>query len=185
MDMDVSVVTREGQGLPVDAPSAAEPRGDAMTDPARWPADHGHALLVAGRFLSRNETEAQDLVQRTYELALRNIGSLRDPGRVRHWLLAIEAHEAFRVGRRLRRALTLDAGVTQIASDGASNDELLSLREAVHRLPERIRAAVVLHYMAGLTVEETAGAMGVSQNTVKTQLRIGLDKLREVLDAAS
>jgi RNA polymerase sigma factor (sigma-70 family) len=99
--------------------------------------------------------------------------------------LAIEAHEAFRVGRRLRRALTLDAGVTQIASDGAPNDELLSLREAVHRLPERIRAAVVLHYMAGLTVEETAGAMGVSQNTVKTQLRIGLDKLREVLDAAS
>lgn len=183
--MGVSVATPLGQALQVDDSRWAGTMRDVATDPACWPADHGQALLVAGRFLSRNESEAQDLVQRTYELALRNIGSLRDPHRVRAWLLAIEAHEAFRVGRRLRRALSIEAGVAQIVAPGAANDDLLSLREAVRRLPDRVRAAVVLHYMAGLTVEETAGAMAVSQNTVKTQLRVGLGKLREALDAAS
>jgi len=54
----------------------------------------------------------------------------------------------------------------------------LVLAEALDDLPPRMRAAVVLHYVAGLSVAEVAEATGRSQNTVKTQLREALARLR-------
>ena len=45
-----------------------------------------------------------------------------------------------------------------------------------------MRAAVVLHHMVGLPVRDAASALGVSENTVKTQLRTGLARLREALE---
>jgi RNA polymerase sigma factor (sigma-70 family) len=55
------------------------------------------------------------------------------------------------------------------------------LRDELASLPPRIRAAVVLRYYADLSVDEVAAALGTSRNTVKTQLRIGLDRLRDHL----
>jgi DNA-directed RNA polymerase specialized sigma24 family protein len=43
---------------------------------------------------------------------------------------------------------------------------------------------LVLHYYADLPVAEVATAMGTSQNTVKSQLRTGLARLRESLDTS-
>jgi RNA polymerase sigma factor (sigma-70 family) len=59
----------------------------------------------------------------------------------------------------------------------------LALLAALADLPPRSRAAVVLHYYADLPIAEVAAAMGTSQNTVKTQLRTALGRLRASLDA--
>ena len=48
-------------------------------------------------------------------------------------------------------------------------------------LSPRVRAAIALRYYADLDVDEVAAALGTSRNTVKTQLRIGLDRLRDNL----
>jgi len=58
----------------------------------------------------------------------------------------------------------------------------LALREALDKLPPRMRAALSLHYHAGLSVEETAVALGISANTVKYHLKAGLERLRTVLE---
>jgi DNA-directed RNA polymerase specialized sigma24 family protein len=50
------------------------------------------------------------------------------------------------------------------------------------KLSRPIRAAVVLHHMVGLSVRETAQALGVSENTAKARLKTGLARLREHLD---
>jgi RNA polymerase sigma-70 factor (ECF subfamily) len=139
-------------------------------------------LLAAARYLVRSEADALDLVQTTLEIAVRQRAQLRDPARLRAWLLAIEAREAFRLRRRLRGLVSLDGGtVLEVPAPGGPSDDDLELRAAVARLPQRMRAAVVLHHMAGLSVAETAAAMAVSENTAKTLLRLGLAKLREVL----
>jgi RNA polymerase sigma-70 factor, ECF subfamily len=138
-------------------------------------------LLAAARYLVRSEADAADLVQTTLEIAVRRRSQLRDPGSLRAWLLAIEAREAFRLRRRLRMLVSLEGrGVTEVAVDGPSTDDL-AVRQAVAKLPPRMRTAVVLHHLAALPVAQTAEAMGVSQNTVKTLLRLGLARLREVL----
>lgn len=137
-------------------------------------------LLAAARYLVRSEADAEDLVQATLEIAVRHRAQLRDPVRLRPWLLAIEAREAYRLRRRLRALVSLDGVVLEVPVGGPS-DEDLAVRAAVARLPRRMRTAVVLHHMASLPVADTAMAMGVSENTVKTLLRLGLARLREVL----
>lgn len=49
-------------------------------------------------------------------------------------------------------------------------------------LPPQMRAALALRYFAGLSVPEIAEAMGKSVNTVKSHLRVGLERLRIALD---
>ena len=48
-------------------------------------------------------------------------------------------------------------------------------------LPARMRTAVVLRYVEGLSVAETADAMGCSEGNVKSQSARGLERLREAL----
>jgi RNA polymerase sigma factor (sigma-70 family) len=146
--------------------------------------DHGPMLLAAARVITLDTDEAQDLVQTTFEIAIRRIDGLREPRAMRAWLLTIQAREAFRVVRRLRRLVSLDGHVAEIAVPGADRVDLAGradMRAALAKLPRRIRAAIALHYLAGLTVPETARAMGISENTVKSQLKTGLERLREDL----
>jgi RNA polymerase sigma factor (sigma-70 family) len=137
-------------------------------------------LLATARYLARSDADAADLVQATLEIAVRRRGQLRDPDRLRPWLLAILTREAFRLRRHLRALVSLEGSVVEVAVAGTSDDDL-AVRAAVAQLPTRTRAAVVLHHMAGLSVAETAEAMGITDNTVKTLLRLGLARLREVL----
>ena len=142
---------------------------------------HGPMLLAAARVITLDNDEAEDLVQTTFEIALRRLDGLREPRALRAWLLTIQAREAFRVVRRLRRLVSLDGHVTEIAVPGSDIAGRADMRAALAKLPRRIRAAIALHYLAGLTVPETARAMGVSENTVKSQLKTGLERLREDL----
>lgn len=144
-------------------------------------AEHGPMLLAVARMVTGDNDEAEDLVQSTFELALKHGGSLRDARALRSWLLRIETREAFRVGRRLRRLTSLDGHVQELASPGLDVVEHVQMRDALRSLPRRTRAAIVLHYLASLSVPETAATMGVSENTVKSQLKLGLSRLREVL----
>jgi DNA-directed RNA polymerase specialized sigma24 family protein len=71
--------------------------------------------------------------------------------------------------------------IVEIVVAGTDLAERIDVREALRALPQRTRAAVALHHLAGLSVRETADALGVSENTIKTQLKSGLETLREVL----
>jgi RNA polymerase sigma factor (sigma-70 family) len=142
--------------------------------------EHGPMLLAAARVITLDLDEAEDLVQTTFEIALRRIDALREPRALRAWLLTIQTREAFRVVRRLRRLVRFDGHVGEIAAGGTDLARNLDVRRALG-LPRRTRAAIALHHLAGLTVPETALALGVSQNTIKTQLKTGLARLREEL----
>jgi RNA polymerase sigma-70 factor (ECF subfamily) len=138
-------------------------------------------LLAAARAITFDAVEAEDLVQTTFELALRNVHQLRDPGSLRPWLLTIQAREAFRVVRRLRRTFGLRGMVVELAGAGLAPADSLAIRDALRDLPPRMRAAIVLHHMAGLTVPQVARALDRSENTIRSQLRVGLQRLREAL----
>jgi RNA polymerase sigma factor (sigma-70 family) len=141
-------------------------------------AQHGALLFALAHTITRNWSEAEDLYQSTFEIALRNAHQLRDPGAAKAWLVRIETREAFRVRRRLRRFVSLDARVEELRDDGEMGIAV-DLRRAIAGLPPRTRAALLLHHYCGFSVDETASALGVSANTVKTQLRKGLARVRE------
>jgi RNA polymerase sigma-70 factor, ECF subfamily len=142
---------------------------------------HGPVLLAAARVITLDDDEAQDLVQTTFEIALRHLDGLRDPRALRSWLLRVQTREAFRVVRRLRRLVSLDGHVREVPAAGGDVAQRIDVRDGLAKLPRRTRAAIALHYLAGLSVPETARALGVSENTVKSQLKTGLARLREDL----
>ncbi len=139
-------------------------------------------LLAAARALLRNEADARDLVQTTLEIASRKAGDLRDPTALRSWLLAIQVHEAFRLRQRLSRLVRLSPEIAEISSSPGPDADVIALRAALPKLPPRARAAVVLHYLAGLPVAEVARAMSISENTTKGHLKAGLARLRQELE---
>ena len=132
--------------------------------------------------MTHDEAEAQDLVQTTFERALKAAPTIRDPQAIRAWLLTAETREALRVVRRLRRTTRLDPEVHELPVGGPEDSEAAELDRALARLSPPIRAAVVLHHMVGLSVRETAAALGANQNTAKAHIARGLARLRELLD---
>ncbi len=70
---------------------------------------------------------------------------------------------------------------TSQARSAGMDDAAIALRAAVQRLPDRVRVAVLLHHMVGFSVQETAAAMRVTENTVKSELKTGLSRLRETM----
>jgi RNA polymerase sigma factor (sigma-70 family) len=141
-------------------------------------AQHSALLLALAHTITRNWAEAEDLLQATIEIALRNADQLREPAAAKAWLVRIESREAFRLKRRFRRFVSLELHVEELRHDGEM-DASVDLRRAVAVLPPRTRAALLLHHYCGFSVDETAAALDVSPNTVKTQLRKGLARIRE------
>jgi RNA polymerase sigma-70 factor (sigma-E family) len=88
-------------------------------------------------------------------------------------------------GRRpWRRERSTDRVPERACADGAAAaDTRDELRRALAALGASQRAIVVLRYWDGLTVEETAAALGCSSGNVKSQSARGLERLRAVLTA--
>ncbi|MHC4596847.1 MAG: RNA polymerase sigma factor, partial [Planctomycetota bacterium] len=59
------------------------------------------------------------------------------------------------------------------------NEQLEQLKNAVTRLPIKLRQAVVLHYMQQLTITEAAEAAGIRKGTFKSRLNRALKALRK------
>ena len=73
------------------------------------------------------------------------------------------------------------AELPEVAVDDPSADGAAALVALLGTLPAGMRAAVVLRYIEGLSVAETAHAMGCSEGNVKTQSARGLERLRAAL----
>ena len=75
---------------------------------------------------------------------------------------------------------TLPDAVVPDAMPGV--DERMRLRQALGRIPVKQRAVLVLRYLEGLSVQETAAALSCPEGTVKAYTSRGLDALRHIMD---
>lgn len=157
-------------------------------------ARHRPLLIAVCRRALRDEGLAEDAAQEAALQAFLNLDQLRRPDRFGPWLAGIGLNMCRRwLRQRSRDAWSWEAviGGRFIAEeiDPAPVPEELSevaeLREWVNRvvegLPEGQRAAVVLHYLAGLTQRETAALLGIEVGAVKTRLHKARTNLRRGL----
>ena len=109
------------------------------------------------------------------------------PGRVKAWLGAVARHKAKNKLRQRGQTLPLEEDALDIPgpSDPAGalerSEERALVRRAVFSLPEPDREIFLRHYYYAQSVKEIAALLSLNESTVKTRLRRGRIKLKELL----
>ena len=137
-------------------------------------------LRRLGRVLTRDVTDADDLVQMTVERALRHRGQWRPGTRLDSWMFRIMKNawiDESRVRSRRAAVMSPEALGEHVGDDGAAGLdarlEARALEAAVARLPEDQRLAVALVLVEGLSYKEAAEVLGVPQGTLTSRLGRG------------
>jgi len=154
---------------------------------------HRPLLFALSRRMLGDFGLAEEAVQEASLQAMLNLDRLRKPDRFGAWLAGIGLNICRRwLEERARDCWSWEAiaggrataGDAQEATpqDLAEQQELSErVRRAVSLLPPGQRSAVVLFYLAGLTGEETAAALGIELGTLKTRLYKARGNLRKQL----
>jgi RNA polymerase sigma-70 factor (ECF subfamily) len=141
-----------------------------------------YAALVLGtaRRLLADSVEAQDVAQETFVAAFAAWPQLREPARLKQWLLQIaisKVHRRFR-RRKLLRALGFadsvdDATLDKLARPDCTPElraELLLVSRALDRVSTSERIAWMLRHVEGLSLEEVAQECDCSLATAKRRI---------------
>ena len=143
--------------------------------------------------LLRDPDEAEDVVEETFWQAWRKAGSYEPSrGAVSTWLLTIgrrKALDRLRARKRSREdLLDSDRAFDDLPSrspdpsvDAEGSDLKEKVKAALRALPNEQREVLELGYFSGMSQTEIAEATGQPLGTVKTRMRLALQKLREPL----
>lgn len=138
-------------------------------------AEYGPMVLRVCRAVV-GPVDAEDAWSETFLAALRAYPALPADANVEAWLVTIAHRKAIDVTRaRARRAIPVDS-VPDRPSEPEHADG--ALWEALARLPDKQRAAVAYHYVAGLPYKEIAAITGVSTDAARRAAADGMKALR-------
>jgi RNA polymerase sigma factor (sigma-70 family) len=129
---------------------------------------------------------AQDAVQAAWPIVIEKLATLRDPGRLRPWLVSIAANQARQSMRRRQHGPVVEAIDTfeagSSATDPAGNADLIDLAAALRRLSPDDRALLSLRFVAGFDATELGRALGMSPSGIRSRLARLIARLRTELD---
>jgi RNA polymerase sigma-70 factor (ECF subfamily) len=127
---------------------------------------------------------ADDAVQQAWQIAWRKLGTIREPNRLRSWLVAVAANETRQLLRRRRRRpeVELEPGWHAAFSTAPEPDvHHIDLGRALARLSAEERALLAMRYVAGMNASEISAVAGGSPSAVRSRLARLLARLREEL----
>jgi RNA polymerase sigma factor (sigma-70 family) len=135
--------------------------------------------------MTGDEQLAEDAVQSAWAVAWKKIGTLRQPERLRPWLVSVAVNQAKDMLRKRRRTpeARLDVATARVTGgvDPATGIESLDLFAAMGRLDPEERALIAMRYVVGFDASEIASAIGLSASGTRTRLERVLDRLRQEL----
>jgi RNA polymerase sigma-70 factor (ECF subfamily) len=145
------------------------------------------------RFLfyrTRSSTLAEDLTSETFFRALRNMQNFRWQGKdFGAWLMTIArnlATDHFKAGRTRLELATEDMGVHDDATEGPEHAVLASLTnelllKALTELPSEQKDCLIMRFLQGMSIAETAGVLGRSEGAVKQLQLRGVRNLAKLM----
>ncbi len=163
-----------------------------------WP--HRAMVLRTAQFLVHNAAEAEDLAQETLMRAFRSIAQLEPDTNPKGWLTSILRHVRIDQVRKRGEAILSGAQAlddmplaARTESADQTGDVLAALEEfsdqvfinALRRLPEEIRWAVLLVDVQQMEYEDAAALLDVPAGTIKSRIHRGRQMLRDDLLSAN
>jgi len=151
---------------------------------------HLDAAYNLARWLTRNERDAEDVVQESYLRAFRFFAGFRG-GDARAWLMRIVRNTCYtwlHANRPLQEATEFDENLCSPHSRNPNpeeaalrNDRGAVVRKALETLPANFREVLILRELEGLSYKEIAEITGMPAGTVMSSLSRARDRLRQVL----
>lgn len=142
------------------------------------------------RYLVRWDAEVDDLAQDALVEIVRSLPRFRGEGSFEGWVhrittrtvfaaLSVRRHEPARPGRT-----DDEPELFALPAEGRTDDYMARRRmaRALDRLPDEQRHALVLHHAVEMSVPEIAETLGAPMETIRSRLRLGRARLREVLE---
>ena len=154
---------------------------------------YNERVYRAARAIVRDEQEAEDVMQQAYVNAFTHLRQFNGAAQFSTWLTKIAINESLARVRRRGRYQPFDDDLSNVEpfmfrntaenpERQAFTGELRRLLEwAVDRLPDGMREVFMLREVEGLSTAETAEALSVSEDVVKTRLSRGRAALRRLL----
>jgi RNA polymerase sigma factor (sigma-70 family) len=180
----------------IDNPPGRQPEAMTMTQ-QDWHGTFEQAVLPhldaaynLARWLTRNEQDAQDVVQEAYLRAFRFFPSFQG-GDARAWLMKIVRNTCYtwlHANRRLKDATPFDenfflpgSGSPNPEQVALQNDSGTLLRKALQELSPSFREVLILRELEGMSYREIADITGMPAGTVMSSLSRARRGLRQVL----
>ncbi len=153
--------------------------------------EHLDGLYNFAVYLTRNPSDAEDLVQETYLRALRFSHRFQPGTHLRAWLFQILRNTFLTFYRlREREAPLAEDGVPDWDApafheapddDAGALEAHTDLERALRRLPEAFRTVLLLAEIEGMPLEEVAQVMACPVGTVKSRIFRAKERLRSLL----
>jgi RNA polymerase sigma-70 factor (ECF subfamily) len=163
--------------------------------------EHMPALYTAALRMTRNPSDAEDLVQETYLKAYRGFGGFQEGTNLKAWLYRILTNtfiNSYRAKKRRPEQSDIEdvedlylyrrlGGLEAAAAGRSAEEEVLDhitdseVKEAIESLPEQFRMAVLLADVEGFAYKEIADILDIPIGTVMSRLHRGRRALQKAL----
>ena len=140
---------------------------------------HRRSLLALAYRTLQNADDAQDVAQEALVYALQRLPDLREAGKFASWLrnITLSLCADYR-RRRGTRSLGEPITVLNESSEEVNYVEMFTIRQAISDLSDAHRITLLLHYVGGWSLEETASILELPVNTVRSRLMAAKRNLR-------
>lgn len=146
---------------------------------ARIVAAHHGDMSRISYLVSGSVELAEDAVQAAWAIAWRRLGTLRDPSRLRPWLMSVAANEARQMARSSRRRTVRELVVGgPTSSTGPDRAASIDLGNALAHLDPKDRILIGLRFVAGLDSEAIGREVGMSASGVRVRMHRLMARLR-------
>ncbi len=146
---------------------------------------------------------AKDMVQETYLEVFRKLDQLKDDTKLENWLCIIVTRKSLDYNKSsevkhnkasFTDIVDSDSNIDNLLTDGNRqfnpkdsfdyNELRKSISEMIAQLPEKQKTAIILYYYQQIPIKEIAELQQVSENTVKSYLRLGRAKLKAMIESS-
>ena len=145
--------------------------------------DSEPTLFHVSLSILHNEQDCADAVQEAILKAYENRHKLKEIKYFKTWIVRIVINECYGMLRRKKHFQTYDDTVLNDFANLSHyvREEYIDLYRAISRLNEKVKICVVLHYLEGYSVAETANVLKIPIGTVKSRLNHARKELKGLL----
>lgn len=125
-----------------------------------------------------NDEDVADAIQDTILSAYEHIGDLKRAEHFKTWLVRILINHCTKIWRSNKKKISMEKGFSDIVGEDDTAKSDMEFRELLLGLPEESRVIFQLYFGEQFTTREIADILDMKENTVKSRLHRGKEKLR-------